>query len=138
MMHRETKHRAILQCKLRQHKDQFCGDDRTDDLWRARTAYGSGAIILVALTNAADFTDKARRRARMIRIPNGRKRLDKRRVAHRVIVLQIPHSGIHRERHHRHGTAAARILTLKQSDKLMADISAKGVPRCPTGKQESI
>ncbi len=46
MVHRETKHRAILQRKLRQNKDQFCGDDPIDDLLRARTAYGSGAIIL--------------------------------------------------------------------------------------------
>jgi hypothetical protein len=64
MVHRETKHRAIVQCKLRQNEGQFCGDDPIDDLLRARTAYGSGATTLVALTNAADFSDKAKRRAR--------------------------------------------------------------------------
>jgi SNF2-related domain/Helicase conserved C-terminal domain/Restriction endonuclease len=64
MMHRRTKHRAIVQCKLRQNETQCCGDGPIDDLLRARAAYGSGATTLVALTNAADFPDRAKRRAR--------------------------------------------------------------------------
>lgn len=67
MVHRGTKHHAILQRKLRPNKDQFCGDDPIDDLLRARTAYGSGTIILVALTNAADFTDSLARIAQLTR-----------------------------------------------------------------------
>jgi hypothetical protein len=64
MVHRETKHRVMVQCKLRQDETQLCGDSPIDDLLRARTAYGPGAPTLVALTNATDFTDKAKRRAR--------------------------------------------------------------------------
>jgi hypothetical protein len=45
-------------------KRGFAGIGPIDDLLRARTAYDSGTTTLVALTNAADFSDKAKRRAR--------------------------------------------------------------------------
>jgi hypothetical protein len=63
VMHRRTKSRVILQCKLRHNENKYCDDEAIDDLLRARTAYGGGAITLVALTNATKFTDMAKRRA---------------------------------------------------------------------------
>jgi HJR/Mrr/RecB family endonuclease len=63
LVHRKSSSRVIVQCKHKRNVAAPCGDDPVDDLLRARTAYGDGPVRLVALTNAIEFTEKARRRA---------------------------------------------------------------------------
>lgn len=63
LFHRNSGSRIIVQCKHKQDMKSACGDDAVDDLLRARAAYDSASARLIALTNAQDFTPKARRRA---------------------------------------------------------------------------
>jgi SNF2 family DNA or RNA helicase len=63
LIHPQSGSRVIIQCKLKQNTDKPCNDEPIDDLLRARTAYGDGPVRLVTLTNARDFTDKAKHRA---------------------------------------------------------------------------
>jgi hypothetical protein len=62
-VHRKSGSRVIVQCKHKQDGNTACDDQSIDDLLRARDAYGEGSVRLVALTNAREFTSKAKRRA---------------------------------------------------------------------------
>jgi SNF2 family DNA or RNA helicase len=63
LVHRKSGSRVIVQCKHKRNVATPCSDDPIDDLLRARTAYGDGPVRLIALTNASEFTHKAKRRA---------------------------------------------------------------------------
>jgi HJR/Mrr/RecB family endonuclease len=63
LLHRESKARAIVQCKHKQKNGDACGSEAIDDLLRARANY-SAAARLFALTNAERFTRAAQERAK--------------------------------------------------------------------------
>jgi HJR/Mrr/RecB family endonuclease len=63
LAHRQSGSRVIVQCKHKQDINSACDDEAIDDLLRARTTYDEISARLIALTNAQDFTPKARRRA---------------------------------------------------------------------------
>jgi HJR/Mrr/RecB family endonuclease len=63
LVHRESKARAIVQCKHKQRDGVACGPDAIDDLLRARASY-SATARLFALTNAERFSRLAQERAR--------------------------------------------------------------------------
>jgi HJR/Mrr/RecB family endonuclease len=63
LIHRESKARAIVQCKHKQRNGDACGPDAIDDLLRARASYPAAARLF-ALTNAERFSKLARERAK--------------------------------------------------------------------------
>lgn len=63
LIHQSTGARVAIQCKHKQDPTAYCTDEAVDDLLRAQSSYSEDAIKLVALTNAASFSPKARLRA---------------------------------------------------------------------------
>jgi HJR/Mrr/RecB family endonuclease len=62
LVHRESKARAIVQCKHKQKNGDACGSGAIDDLLRARASYPAAARLF-ALTNAERFSRLAQERA---------------------------------------------------------------------------
>jgi HJR/Mrr/RecB family endonuclease len=63
LVHRESKARAIVQCKHKQKNSDACDSEAIDDLLRARANYPATARLF-ALTNAEKFTRAAYERAK--------------------------------------------------------------------------